>query len=55
MTQADIDNNGGGDGDIDNTATADSDQTEPRERLGGGAARAEPGVVDHEGGDGVEL
>ena len=27
MTQADIDNNGGGDGDIDNTATADSDQT----------------------------
>ncbi len=29
MTQADIDNNGGGDGDIDNTATADSDQTEP--------------------------
>ncbi len=29
MTQADIDNNGGGDGDIDNTATADSDQTGP--------------------------
>ena len=29
MTQAEIDNNGGGDGDIDNTATADSDQTEP--------------------------
>ncbi len=29
MTQADIDDNGGGDGDIDNTATADSDQTEP--------------------------
>ena len=29
VTQADIDNNGGGDGDIDNTATADSDQTEP--------------------------
>ena len=29
LTQADIDNNGGGDGDIDNTATADSDQTAP--------------------------
>ncbi|MCV2891048.1 DUF11 domain-containing protein, partial [Ruegeria sp. XHP0148] len=29
ITQADIDNNGGGDGDIDNTATADSDQTDP--------------------------
>ena len=29
VTQADIDNNGGGDGDIDNTATADSDQTDP--------------------------
>ena len=29
VTQADIDNNGGGDGDIDNTATADSDQTGP--------------------------
>ena len=29
MTQADIDDNGGGDGDIDNTATADSDQTGP--------------------------
>jgi uncharacterized repeat protein (TIGR01451 family) len=27
VTQAEIDNNGGGDGDIDNTATADSDQT----------------------------
>ena len=32
VTQADIDNNGGGDGDIDNTATADSDQTEPGDR-----------------------
>ena len=29
MTQADIDNDGGGDGDIDNTATADSTQTAP--------------------------
>ena len=29
VTQADIDDNGGGDGDIDNTATADSAQTEP--------------------------
>ncbi|HEY9616502.1 MAG TPA: hypothetical protein V6C64_06665, partial [Microcoleaceae cyanobacterium] len=29
ITQADIDNNGGGDGDIDNKATADSDQTGP--------------------------
>ena len=29
VTQADIDNNGGGDGDIDNTATADSTGTEP--------------------------
>ena len=29
VTQADIDDNGGGDGDIDNTATADSDQTGP--------------------------
>ncbi|MCS5492000.1 DUF7507 domain-containing protein, partial [Algoriphagus limi] len=29
ITQADLDNNGGGDGDIDNTATADSDQTDP--------------------------
>ena len=29
VTQADIDDNGGGDGDIDNTATADSGQTEP--------------------------
>ena len=29
VTQADIDNNGGGDGDIDNTATVDSDQTDP--------------------------
>ncbi len=27
LTQADLDNNGGGDSDIDNTATADSDQT----------------------------
>uniref|UniRef100_UPI0026050E98 DUF7507 domain-containing protein n=1 Tax=uncultured Sphingorhabdus sp. TaxID=1686106 RepID=UPI0026050E98 len=27
ITQADLDNNGGGDADIDNTATADSDQT----------------------------
>ncbi|MEZ4636199.1 MAG: hypothetical protein R2856_14760 [Caldilineaceae bacterium] len=26
VTQADIDNNGGGDGDIDNTATVSSDQ-----------------------------
>ena len=29
MTQADIDNDGGGDGDIDNTATADSTQAGP--------------------------
>ena len=29
LTQADLDNNGGGDGDIDNTATADSSQTDP--------------------------
>ena len=29
VTQADIDNNGGGDGDIDNIATADSNETEP--------------------------
>ena len=29
LTQADIDNNGGGDGDIDNVATGDSDQTPP--------------------------
>ena len=29
VTQADIDNNGGGDGDIDNVATADSDETGP--------------------------
>ena len=29
ITQADLDNNGGGDGDIDNTATADSDETDP--------------------------
>ena len=29
MTQAEIDNNGGGDGDIDNIATADSNQTGP--------------------------
>ena len=29
LTQADLDNNGGGDGDIDNTATTDSDQTGP--------------------------
>ena len=29
VTQADIDDNGGGDGDIDNTATADSSQTGP--------------------------
>src|SRR4029077_6344724 len=27
LTQADLDNNGGGDGDIDNTATADSNET----------------------------
>ena len=52
VTQADIDDNGGGDGDIDNTATADSDQTGPVERLGGGAARAEPGALDREDGDG---
>ena len=50
MTQADIDDNGGGDGDIDNTATADSDQTGPATRLGGGAARAEPGADDREDG-----
>jgi len=31
VTQADIDNNGGGDGDIDNTATADSDQAGPQQ------------------------
>ncbi|MGC1269079.1 MAG: DUF11 domain-containing protein [Croceibacterium sp.] len=31
LTQADLDNNGGGDGDIDNTATADSDQTGPED------------------------
>ena len=29
VTQADIDNNGGGDGDIDNTVTADSNETPP--------------------------
>ncbi|NBU58211.1 MAG: DUF11 domain-containing protein [Betaproteobacteria bacterium] len=29
VTQADLDNRGGGDNDIDNTATADSDQTAP--------------------------
>ncbi len=29
LTQADIDNNGGGDGDIDNTVTADSNETGP--------------------------
>ena len=29
VTQADIDNNGGGDGDIDNTVTADSEETGP--------------------------
>src|SRR5262249_7699698 len=29
LTQADLDNHGGGDNDIDNTATADSDQTGP--------------------------
>ncbi len=29
VTQADLDDNGGGDGDIDNTATADSDETGP--------------------------
>ena len=29
VTQADIDNNGGGDGDIDNVATADSNETGP--------------------------
>ena len=28
LTQADLDNNGGGDGDIDNTATADSSETD---------------------------
>jgi len=31
VTQADIDNNGGGDGDIDNTATGDSDQAGPEQ------------------------
>ena len=30
LTQADLDNNGGGDADIDNTATTDSDQTGPQ-------------------------
>ena len=29
LTQADLDNNGGGDGKIDNTATADSNETDP--------------------------
>ncbi|WP_265530809.1 DUF7507 domain-containing protein, partial [Sphingomicrobium marinum] len=29
LTQADLDNNGGGDADIDNTATADSNETDP--------------------------
>jgi uncharacterized repeat protein (TIGR01451 family) len=29
VTQADLDNNGGGDGDIDNTVTADSNETPP--------------------------
>jgi uncharacterized repeat protein (TIGR01451 family) len=29
LTQADLDNNGGGDGDVDNTATADSNETGP--------------------------
>ena len=32
VTQADIDNNGGGDGDIDNIATADSNETGPDTR-----------------------
>jgi uncharacterized repeat protein (TIGR01451 family) len=31
VTQADINNNGGGDGDIDNTATVECDQLEPQE------------------------
>ena len=35
VTQAEIDNNGGGDGDLDNTVTADSNQTGPDDRLGG--------------------
>ena len=30
LTQADLDNNGGGDGDIDNTATADTNETGPQ-------------------------
>ena len=51
MTQADIDDNGGGDGDIDNTATADSDQTEPVTDSAAVPLDAEPGAVDREDGD----
>ena len=50
MTQADIDNNGGGDGDIDNTATADSDQTGPVTDSAAVPLEPEPGAVDHQDG-----
>ena len=45
MTQADIDNNGGGDGDIDNTATADSDETDPATDSAAVPLDAEPGAA----------
>ena len=51
VTQADIDNNGGGDGDIDNTATADSDQTGPASDSAAVPLGAEPGADDREDGD----
>ena len=51
MTQAEIDNNGGGDGDIDNTATADSDQTGPVTDSAAVPLGAEPGADDREDGD----
>ena len=51
VTQAEIDNNGGGDGDIDNTATADSDQTGPASDWRR-AAQPEPGARDREDRDG---
>jgi len=59
VTQAEIDNNGGGDGDIDNMATVDSDQTGPDEASAEVAIAQNPALnitkaaVGVDGGEGL--
>ena len=49
VTQADIDNNGGGDGDIDNTVDRRLQRDRPGYRERGRADRPEPGAERHQG------